>query len=72
LLACVPKLSGNGIAEGINGHVPDYLDMPTGCRFAPRCPIANERCSRERPVLEDKGNEHSLACFFADDLIKIP
>jgi peptide/nickel transport system ATP-binding protein len=72
LLACVPKLSGHGIAEGIKGHVPDYLDMPDGCRFAPRCPIADERCSRQRPVLENRGNEHSLACFFADDLIRIP
>uniref|UniRef100_UPI003FF042AA ABC transporter ATP-binding protein n=1 Tax=Candidatus Fimenecus sp. TaxID=3022888 RepID=UPI003FF042AA len=36
LMSCIPKLAGGGIAEGIPGHIPNYLDPPKGCRFAPR------------------------------------
>ena len=37
LLGALPKLTGGGMAEGIPGRIPDYLNPPTGCRFTPRC-----------------------------------
>ncbi len=37
--------------EGIPGTPPDLLDLPPGCAFAPRCPVAMEICHRERPAL---------------------
>lgn len=37
--------------EGIPGTPPDLLDLPTGCSFAPRCPLVHERCRTERPAL---------------------
>ena len=37
--------------RGIPGNPPDLLDLPTGCAFAPRCPLAIDRCLTERPEL---------------------
>lgn len=63
LLSCIPKLTGGGMAEGIPGRIPEYLNPPTGCRFAPRCPKAMERCTREKPEFAQVGDEHAVACF---------
>lgn len=63
LLDCIPKLSGGGVAEGIPGRIPNYLEPPTGCRFWPRCPKAMERCKVEKPEYVDIGSEHKVACF---------
>ena len=52
LLAAVPDLGDDGRARtAVAGEVPNPLDPPPGCAFHPRCPYANERCRRERPVL---------------------
>jgi peptide/nickel transport system ATP-binding protein len=44
LLEAVPKLTGEGIADGIAGRIPEYLNPPPGCRFRPRCPAASGIC----------------------------
>ena len=33
----------------IPGNIPDMIDPPTGCRFHPRCPLADNRCARQEP-----------------------
>lgn len=63
LMDCIPKLSGGGVAEGIPGRIPNYLDPPAGCRFAPRCPKAHKPCRLEKPEYVDVGNDHQVACF---------
>ncbi len=63
LMDCIPRLSGGGVSEGIPGRIPNYLNPSTGCRFAPRCPKATERCRTEKPEYIDVGNEHQVACF---------
>jgi peptide/nickel transport system ATP-binding protein len=63
LLASVPKLTGGGIAMGIPGHLPDYLNPPQGCRFSPRCPRAMPICDSSPPPFFDMGNEHKVACY---------
>lgn len=63
LMACIPKLAGGGVAEGIKGRIPNYLTPPKGCRFAPRCPYATERCHQEKPEFVDTGDRHLVACF---------
>jgi len=48
----------------LTGEVPDPIDVPKGCRFHPRCPIAKERCRLEEPELQEIGDEHTVACHF--------
>lgn len=63
LMSCIPKLAGGGIAEGIPGHIPNYLDPPEGCRFAPRCPYASSRCNEAQPPMFEAAPEHYVACY---------
>lgn len=63
LMKAVPKLTGEGIAEGVSGRIPDYLSPPTGCRFHPRCPHRMSTCEEERPPFFMKGGNHQVACF---------
>ncbi len=49
--------------EAIAGSPPDLLALPSGCRFAPRCTQATDRCSKERPPLIQIGEGHFLRCF---------
>ncbi len=66
LMEVVPRLSGGGIAPGIPGRIPDYLDPPTGCRFHPRCPHVMEVCRREKPPAFSLDEDHQVACFLYD------
>ncbi len=63
LMSCIPRLSGGGVSEGIPGRLPNYVDLPQGCRFAPRCSHAMPRCAVEKPEPVDVGGEHRVACF---------
>jgi len=63
LLKAVPKLTGGGIAEGIRGRIPDYLNPPEGCRFFPRCDYAMPICEKNQPPFFNHGNKHEVACF---------
>ncbi|HSB26047.1 MAG TPA: oligopeptide/dipeptide ABC transporter ATP-binding protein [Burkholderiaceae bacterium] len=52
LLDAIPDIAMTGRARTpVQGEVPNPLEPPTGCAFHPRCPHADERCSRERPAL---------------------
>lgn len=62
LMACVPKLTGGGIAQGIPGRMPDYLHPPSGCRFNPRCPSALPVCSELKPLPVNVGDGRQVAC----------
>ena len=52
----------------IPGTVPGALEMPNGCRFAPRCPYRREACERAPPQLRSLESAHAVACVrpFAD------
>lgn len=52
----------------LKGEVPNPIDKPTGCSFHPRCPIAREICSRERPLLRRITNTRFAACHFAEEV----
>lgn len=50
------------------GEIPSPLDIPSGCRFRTRCPLATELCARVEPQLTDLGNGHKSACHYANEL----
>jgi peptide/nickel transport system ATP-binding protein len=52
----------------IPGRVPDLLDLPAGCRFNPRCFLADQRCRHEEPALRALGPDHRSRCHYAERL----
>jgi peptide/nickel transport system ATP-binding protein len=47
----------------LQGETPDPIDLPSGCRFHPRCPEAISLCAKVEPQLEDLGDDHQVACL---------
>ncbi len=43
-------------------EISDAINPPSGCRFHPRCPHRERRCSEDEPVLRDYGDEHFATC----------
>ncbi len=54
----------------LKGDVPSPLNPPKGCRFHPRCPIAEEICSVEEPPLRQLRPDHFAACHFAERFLQ--
>ena len=52
----------------ITGEPPSGMDKTVGCRFAPRCPLADDQCRREEPPLTDRGNGRLVACYHSGEL----
>ncbi len=71
LLGAIPRIdapSGRALAA-IEGAPPALAGLPPGCPFAPRCPLAVDRCRVDEPVLETVGDGESLAaCHRAQEL----
>lgn len=65
LLGALPKMDSRQRLNSIDGMVPTLKDMPTGCRFAPRCPMATQKCREEQPALMDVTAEHQVRCFMS-------
>jgi len=71
LLACVPRLDGDPDARLV--AIPPGAPADAGCRFAPRCELAGERCRRDEPALSTPpgvGPARRAACFEAERLLR--
>ena len=64
LIASVPKL-GSGVKklDSIPGNLPNPQAMPQGCKFAPRCKFAMDKCWETEPGLEVTDEDHSARCW---------
>ena len=70
LLAAAPKMDRFGReADPPQGEIPDPINPPPGCAFNPRCPLAIEICSRERPELRDIDGAR-VACHRVEEALK--
>ena len=49
----------------LKGETPNPIDLPSGCRFHPRCPLAVDQCSHTEPQLESVSIQHQVACLLA-------
>lgn len=58
-----PKITRQRKRIILEGDVPSPMNMPTGCAFRSRCRYATEKCAKECPKLEDRGNGHFVACW---------
>jgi oligopeptide/dipeptide ABC transporter ATP-binding protein len=69
LLASIPRLSQDNRQRllSIGGLPPDLSDPPPGCRFAPRCGRATDRCQTEEPPLTGVTQEHLFSCWHPVD-----
>ena len=67
LLDAIPKMHDTGRARTpVQGEVPNPLNPPTGCSFHPRCPLAQNRCRAEQPLLRlDAGSR--VACHAVEE-----
>ena len=64
LIRAVPTLkSEKEMVMSIPGSPPDLIDLPTGCKFHIRCPLADERCRSVEPDLEEAAPGHWVACW---------
>jgi oligopeptide/dipeptide ABC transporter ATP-binding protein len=64
LINAVPTLKGaKEDLTSIPGSPPDLIELPSGCKFHPRCPLADERCQRNEPELEEIASGHRVACW---------
>lgn len=50
--------------ESIKGSTPSPYSLPSGCKFAPRCPYATEKCVWEEPGLFEVKKGHYVRCFY--------
>jgi oligopeptide/dipeptide ABC transporter ATP-binding protein len=70
LLTAAPRLRRRGLVRpGLRGEPPSPVDLPSGCRFHPRCPQAADICREEDPeqLPVRPASPHLVSCHFGTD-----
>ncbi|MDF3289485.1 dipeptide ABC transporter ATP-binding protein [Streptomyces silvisoli] len=71
LIGAVPRLdggTGTGMLVPVPGAPPAPGALPSGCSFAPRCPLADDVCRAAEPPLRQLADDHLVACRKAEEL----
>ena len=66
LLASIPGGRLRQETPPLEGTIPSPINPPTGCRFHTRCPLAQQMCRDQEPLLKSYGSTHWAACHFAE------
>ena len=66
LMLSVPRLDtpAHQRLETIPGSVPHPLDLPKGCKFAPRCKYATDKCREQEPTMTCVSDKQQIRCFY--------
>ena len=71
LMYSIPRLNDDRKKlDPIPGAVPHPLDLPKGCKFAPRCKYCTKKCMEEEPELKDMGNGQLIRCFYPEKEVR--
>ena len=72
LIDSIPRLTQprDEALHVIPGNIPELSDMPSGCRFAPRCPYAQAQCWQQQPEMQEYEPGHSARCFRIGEISK--
>ncbi len=65
----LPKPRPNRKKTLLRGEIPSAIDLPSGCRFNNRCPMVENKCKEEEPILREITPNHYSACHFAERLV---
>jgi peptide/nickel transport system ATP-binding protein len=66
LIEALPTIGDTHVREGVSGRPPSLWDKLTGCRFAPRCPLATDICKTQEPPFAEHKPGHFSACHHSD------
>lgn len=69
LVQAAPRLGASRLAS-IPGSVPLAGQFPAGCRFAPRCPLADDRCRAEQVAFETTSFTHGVRCLRRGEVVR--
>lgn len=64
LLECLPSKEKE--IKDIGGSVPNLIEPPKGCRFSPRCEIADDICHSKKPIMKQIEEDHFVSCHQID------
>jgi oligopeptide/dipeptide ABC transporter ATP-binding protein len=73
LISAVPHISTQGKRERIilSGDIPNPTELPSGCHFHTRCPLATEKCSINTPKFELVAPSHYASCLLLSENVKL-
>ncbi len=63
LLESIYGFSGSGRLKAIPGSVPNLAQLPSGCKFHPRCPHAMDICRGDEPIMKEVGKDQWVRCY---------
>ncbi len=66
LAATLAEQGDSDVVLQLRGEPPSPIDPPSGCRFHPRCPFAQDICRTDAPVVDQAGEDHTVSCHFWD------